>query len=135
MSGVIVGAIIMFGGIASIPLAYEIAAEYRFGFYLTLILIIIQMFLIGSGFFLVVTSLRFKKSAADESDNTQAGNIPAPTPNMPRRIEIIINDNGVALSTEGLSPQEIIAFLELTKHYVVSKHAGIGSPMDVVRRQ
>ncbi len=130
-----VGGIIMFLGIASIPLVYKSAAG--FGLYWTLILIMIQMIPIGMGLFLVYTALCFKKSVVSEINNAQPANIPAPggMANMPKRIEIIVNDNSIALSTEGMSLQEITASLELTKCYIISKYIGCGSTMGVVRRQ
>lgn len=134
LSGII-GAIMMFMGIASIPLAYRLAAEYEFGFYLTLILITIQMIPISIGLAMVYTELHFKKSSADDIDKAQPVNIPAPTPTMTRRIEIIINDDGIALSTEGVSPQEIISFLEQTKFYILNKHVRGKSLMDIVSRK
>jgi hypothetical protein len=131
----IVGGIMIFDGLASIPFIYGFVSASNNPFLSFLMILLGSMMPIGIGLFLLYNTLRFKKSAVEKKDNILPGNIPAPTPNMPRRIEIIINDTGVALSTEGLSPQEIIASLELTKHYVVTKHVGIGSPMDVVRRK
>lgn len=116
----------MFWGIASIPLAYKFAAEYGFGFYSTFILIMMQIIPICVGLFLVYTTLRFKKSAANRIDNAQPGN---------KQIVITVNDSGVVISSEGMSPQDIIAILELSKYYIVSKNVGFRSSIDVVRRK
>jgi hypothetical protein len=106
-----------------------------------LVFLVFSIMPMAVGLFLVYTTLHFKKPAADEIDNAQPGNIniPAPAPdgmaNVPKQIVIVIYDSGIELSTVGMSPQEIIASLELTKYYIISKHVGNGSPMDVVRRQ
>jgi hypothetical protein len=128
----------MFVGMASIPFTYRFASGLGFGlsaFYA----LMISMVSIGFGFLLMYVNYSLQKVAVYEIDNAQSGNIPPPTPdvaaNMLKRIEITINDNCITLSTEGLSPQETIASLELTKHYVISKQVRNGLPMDVVRRK
>jgi hypothetical protein len=135
---IVIGGLMMFVGIISIPYTNRFAVASSDPILSFLVFLIFSIMPVGVGLFLVYATLRFKKPAADEIDDVQPDNINIHATdgmaNLPKHIEIIVNDNGIALSTQGMSPQEIVASLELTKYYIISKHVRDGSPMDVVRR-
>jgi hypothetical protein len=139
--GMLTGAIFMFAGLVSIPLAYKFLSLLTFSPLSTFLAAMIPAVLMGGGLLLIyVTNMLhnpYVDNASTATANDQSGTVPDDTfmTNVPKQIVIDINDNGISLKTGGMSPQEIIVFLELSKHYVIGKSIRNGMLIDIVKRE
>lgn len=134
--GILIGAIMVFAGIVSIPVIYKFASLLGDDQFSTLLVIMIPSVLIGGGFLLIYVTNMLHNPGVDNTNrvNDQSGTAPNDTTKL-KRIVIVIDNNGISLNTEGISPQEIITYLELSKYYVITKSIRTGSLIDIVKRE
>lgn len=139
--GVLTGAIFIFAGLVSIPLAYKFPSLLVFDPFSTFLTAMVPAVLVGGGLLLIYVTNMLHNPGVDNTNtattNSQPGTVrdDATTANVPKQIVIDINDNGISLNIKGMSPQEAITFLELSKYYVITKTVRTGSLIDIVKRE
>jgi hypothetical protein len=134
--GMLIGAILVFAGVASIPFVYKYALFFGFSLFPTILASLGPVVLIGGGYLLISV---MQTPHTPDTDTTTIINQPSTVPdgaaNVSKRIVIVLSDDGILLECKGMSPLEAISILELSKYHVITKVTRMGSLIDIVKEK
>lgn len=140
--GVLTGAIFIFAGLVSIPLAYKLASLINSTPVSVFLTAMVPAVLIGGGLLQMYVTNMLHNPGVDHTNtniytnaattNDKPGTVPDGMVNVPKQIVIDINDNGISLRTSGMSSEQIITYLEMSKYYVITKSVSL---IDIVKRE